>query len=294
MTQIRELDVDALKEFPLPENDGDTDKDSRGRVLLIGGSTLSPGALLLSGLAALRGGAGKLLVATAEPIARDIGLIAPEFGVVSLRATDTGEPDGEDETLDQYLEQCDAVLLGPGMMDEENARLLALRLMNRLKVPLVLDAAAITSFSEDFAPLRQFAAPKILTPHAGEMAKLIGIAKQRVQDSPAEIARKAADDLRSTVILKGATTYITSPAGTLWRHAGGVCGLATAGSGDALAGLLAALIARGLSPIAAALWSVVTHSTAGTKLTHSIGPVGFLARELPDTFPAILRELAER
>jgi ADP-dependent NAD(P)H-hydrate dehydratase len=108
-----------------------------------------------------------------------------------------------------------------------------------------------------------------------------------------EVARRAADELESMVILKGATTFIAGSDGTLWRHAGGVCGLATAGSGDSLAGLLAALVARGASSMVAAMWSVVVHAKAGTELSRSVGPIGFLARELPDRFPHILQQLGE-
>jgi ADP-dependent NAD(P)H-hydrate dehydratase len=293
MNTARELNAEVLKAFPLPNPEGETDKDSRGRVLLVGGSALSPGAMLLSGTAALRAGAGKLIVATAVPIARQIGLVAPEFGVVALRATGKGEPDCKDEALDSFLDQCDVALVGPGMTEETNARLLASRLLKRSKVPLVLDAAAITGFAGRIDALRASKASLTLTPHAGEMAKLMSMSKEKVQDSPVSVALRAAEQSGGTVILKGATTFIATPDGTVWRHSGGVSGLATAGSGDALAGLLAALIARGLPPNVAALWSVVAHAAAGSKLSRSVGPIGFLARELPDTFPSILQHLSQ-
>jgi ADP-dependent NAD(P)H-hydrate dehydratase len=292
MSVIRELDVEALRTMPLPGNDKDTDKDSRGRVLFIGGSAVSPGAALLCGIAALRGGAGKVVVATAKPIADRLGLVAPEFGLVALHATSGGEPDGRDDSLDRHLAQCDAVLIGPGMMDEENVRTMALRVLNQIKVPVVLDAAAITAFADNFEALRRFDMPRILTPHAGEMAKLLGVPKELVRNSPIDIATRASRELNSTIILKGATTYIANLDGTIWRHPAGVYGLATAGSGDTLAGLLAALLARGASPECASAWSVLVHGKAGTMLSQSIGPVGFLAGELPGTFPKILQEVA--
>lgn len=292
MSAIRELDAGALKAFPLPVYEEETDKDARGRVLFIGGSALSPGASLLCGIAALRGGAGKIAVAAAKPIADRIGLVAPEFGVIALSPTKEGEPSGEDGSLDRHLTECDAVLLGPGMISPDNAWTLALRVLSQIQVPSVLDAAAIAACSSNFDTLRRFDAPRILTPHAGEMAKLMGVPKQIVSKSPSDIARRASKELDSTIILKGATTYIANPDGGMWRHSGGVCGLATAGSGDTLAGLLAALLARGASPECASAWSVLVHARAGTMLSASVGPIGFLAGELPATFPRILQYLA--
>ncbi len=292
MSEIRELNAEALKTMPLPPNEEETDKDARGRVLFIGGSALSPGAALLCGIAALRGGAGKVVVATAKPIADRIGLMAPEFGVVSLQATSEGEPDGGDASLDEHLSECDAVLLGPGMMNTENARALVLRVLSNIKVPVVLDAAAIAACSGNFNALRRFDSARILTPHAGEMATLMDVSKETVRNSPVEISRRASQALKSTVIMKGATTYVVSPVGSIWRHCGGVCGLATAGSGDTLAGLLTALLARGASPECAAAWSVVVHARAGTVLSESVGPLGFIASELPGTFPRLLNNLA--
>lgn len=289
---VRKLDAAALRALPLPKNEEETDKDSRGRVLFIGASNLSPGAALLCGTAVLRGGAGKVVVATAKPIADRIGLMAPEFGVIALAATNDGEPDGGDNSLDEHLSECDAVLLGPGMMNADNTRSLVFRVLSQSKVPVVLDAAAIAACSRHFDAVRGFDAPRIFTPHAGEMAKLMDVPKETIQNSPVEFVHRASQELDSTVLLKGATTYIANSDRPLWRHAGGVCGLATAGSGDTLAGLLAALLARGASPECAAAWSVFVHAKAGVMLSKSVGPIGFLASELARNFPRILQNLA--
>ena len=157
MSVIRELTAASLKSLPLPATEEETDKDARGRVLFVGGSALSPGAALLCGIAALRGGAGKVVVATAKPIADRIGLTAPEFGVIALAATRDGEPDGEDDCLDGHFAACDAALLGPGMMDADNARTLILRVLKQNEVPLVLDAAGYCGV---FGSFRGGAAPR--------------------------------------------------------------------------------------------------------------------------------------
>lgn len=288
MSAVQDVTAAALRSHPLPETGTKIDKDSRGRVFIIAGSASSPGAALLAGEAALRGGAGKVVLATTQSLASSLGLHAPEFGIRALAATEDGEPDAADREMGCGSEQCDAILIGPGLMNEENTRLIALRIFRTLSVPLVLDAAAITAFSGNFAPIRAVRQPRILTPHAGEMAKLMEVPKDSVEAAPVEIALEAARDLDCILVLKGADTFIATPEGILFRHTGGVPGLATAGSGDTLAGLMTALLARGAAPLSACLWSVFVHAKSGAILSESVGPLGFLARELPGQFPRLL------
>jgi hydroxyethylthiazole kinase-like uncharacterized protein yjeF len=291
MSIVKDVTVGALHSHPLPKIGQKTDKDSRGRVFLIAGSTSSPGAALLAGEAALRGGAGKVLVGTTYSIALSLGLRAPEFGIKALAATPDGEPEATDRGIEDGFPQCDALLLGPGLMNEDNARTIALRCLEKLNKPLLFDAGAITAFSKDFASIRAGRQPRILTPHAGEMAKLMDTRRDVVDKSPREMATKAARALDCVMVLKGAETYIALPDGETFRHAGGAVGLATAGSGDTLAGLLAALLARGAAPLSACLWGVFIHAKAGAILSKTVGPLGFLAREIPEQFPQLLRSL---
>jgi ADP-dependent NAD(P)H-hydrate dehydratase len=291
MSIVQDLTVGALHAHPLPKIRQNTDKDSRGRVFLIAGSANSPGAALLAGEAALRGGAGKVLVGTTESIALGLGLHAPEFGIKALAATPDGEPAATDPGIEDGFARCDALLLGPGLMNEDNARLLALRCLQTLEKPLLFDAAAITAFSKDFASIKAGRQARILTPHAGEMAKLMGTRRQVVDKAPREIATKAARALDCVMVLKGAETYIALPDGEIFKHAGGVAGLGTAGSGDTLAGLLAALLARGAEPLTACLWGVFIHAKAGATLSKTVGELGFIAREIAPEFPRLLQSL---
>jgi ADP-dependent NAD(P)H-hydrate dehydratase len=216
---------------------------------------------------------------------------APEFGIYALAATPDGEPDAADPGIECGSEQCDALLLGPGLMNERNARLIALRLMETLNVPIVLDSAAITAFANDFGSVKAGRQPRILTPHAGEMAKLLSIGKDAVEESPRQMAESAARDLDCFMVLKGPVTYIATPDGGVFKLTGGVAGLATAGSGDTLAGLMTAFLARGATPLSACLWSVFVHAKSGATLSRKVGPLGFLARELPGQFPGLLQSL---
>jgi NAD(P)H-hydrate repair Nnr-like enzyme with NAD(P)H-hydrate dehydratase domain len=129
----------------------------------------------------------------------------------------------------------------------------------------------------------------VLTPHAGEIAALIGIDKREVKQSAAAVARHAAERYGATVVLKGAQSWIAEPGGALFRFTGGSVGLGTSGSGDALAGIVAGLAANGARPCTASAWGVWAHAAAGALLAKRIGKVGFLARELLVDLPALLR-----
>jgi hydroxyethylthiazole kinase-like uncharacterized protein yjeF len=173
------------------------------------------------------------------------------------------------------------------MQDEQAACRLARALLQRLpEVPAILDATAMA------AALHEPAArpPVLLTPHAGEMAHLSGEAKDAVQADALVRAAQAARRWNATVALKGSTTVIASVGDDRppWRHTGGNVGLATAGSGDVLAGLIAGFAARGASLEQAAAWGVVLHALAGERLAARLGGVGYLASELLDELPPLM------
>ena len=139
-----------------------------------------------------------------------------------------------------------------------------------------------------------FASPVLLTPHAGEMAKLSDSRKETVQAHPQQTARKAAHEWNAVVALKGAITHIGAPDQRVWRHQGGNVGLAISGSGDVLAGLVAGLVARGATLEQAAAWGVALHARAGEKLAERFGPLGYLARELAAEVPGVMAGLGIR
>ncbi|MET0333684.1 MAG: NAD(P)H-hydrate dehydratase [Rhizobacter sp.] len=291
MTNVAQLiDDAALQAWPLPPLDHGCDKEARGRVVIIAGSREIPGAAILSAQAALRAGAGKVLIGTAESVAMHVAVAMPELRVVGLPETATGgfAPQGL-ARLQKALAGACAVLIGPGMQDEEASVLLTLALRHRFPdVPTILDAVAMGAASKELMP----DTPVLLTPHAGEMAHLSGEAKERILDDPERAARDAARVWNAVVALKGATTVIADPGGRQWRHEGGNVGLATAGSGDVLAGLIAGFVARGATLAQAAAWGVAVHAQAGERLVARLGGVGFLASELPGEVPALLQSLA--
>ena len=291
MSTVLEVNAQLLASMPIPFPEGDTDKDSRGKVLVIGGSRCSPGGAMLSGMAALRAGAGKALLAVPQSVAIPVATVFLESGVTPFSETAEGHPAAAAaDDVCAIAEQADVVLIGPGHMDESSARQLTLSLLERVSGPVfVIDAMALTGLWDAGDVLQRHRGRVVLTPHAGEMARLMGISKDSVVADPVEAAGKAAERLSSIVVLKGGTTHIATPAADRYRHSGGCVGLATAGSGDVLAGMLAALCARGATPLSAVLWSVFVHGLAGERLAQRIGPLGFLARELLEEIPALLR-----
>jgi hydroxyethylthiazole kinase-like uncharacterized protein yjeF len=156
--------------------------------------------------------------------------------------------------------------------------------------PVVLDALAMNVAKKH----GRFQQPVLLTPHAGEMAHLCGRSKDAVNGDARQAANAAALEWNSVVALKGATTLIAAPGGGRWQHDGGGPGLATSGSGDVLAGLVAGLAAQGAPLEQACAWGVVLHALAGARLAGRLGPLGYLARELPGEVPALLERLRAR
>jgi len=283
-----------LRRWQLPPMDAQADKVARGTVLIVAGSTEVPGAAILAGVAALRAGAGRLVVAVPRSIAIAVAPHLPEARVVGLPAS----PDGRlaanaSRRLAQLARTADTLLVGPGMVQSDKLPAVVKSLAERFAtMPIALDAAALEA-----APpgLRRGESPRVvLTPHAGEMAKMLRVERSSIEANQVEFAQRAARTYSAVVVLKAATTIIALPDGAVWMHKGDIAGLATSGSGDVLAGLIAGLLARGAAAEQAAVWGVALHGLAGRSLARRSGPVGFLAREIAGEIPTLLRNLARR
>ena len=290
------IDLALLRRWPLPRPDTARGKEGRGSLLVVGGCEQVPGAVVLSGIAALRVGLGRLHIATAAAVAPAIGVSLPEARVSGLRQHRNGEIHATGcRVLRTDLQGKDAVLIGPGMgpQGEGAARsLLRQWIGGGMSYPAVLDAGGLAALRG--RPQRGRAASPclVLTPHAGEMAQLWDTDPAEVRRRPLEIARAAAARLGAIVVLKGETTFVATPDGQAFVNEAGSAGLGTSGSGDVLSGIVAGLCARGASPAQAAVWAVFVHAKAGERLARRIAPLGFLARELLDELPALMQRLA--
>jgi len=284
-----DVDPPLLRAWPLPQPGGAADKEERGATLVIAGSAEMPGAATLAATAALRAGAGKLAVATVAGIAPGIALRLAEARVIAMAETPAGGLAADAMAqVEGLFARTDAVLIGPGLQDAAATRAFTRRVLKRATRAVVLDALAMDVVLD----VRRFERTPLLTPHAGEMAHLTGAAKDDVSADPERHAREAALRWNAVVALKGATTYIATPDGDCWRHVSSQAGLGTSGSGDVLAGLIVGLAARGASLAQAAVWGVALHARAGRALAERIGPIGYLAGELPAEIPVLLAKLA--
>ncbi|MDQ2818974.1 MAG: NAD(P)H-hydrate dehydratase [Pseudomonadota bacterium] len=292
-----DIDQAMLHAWPLPMPSPDSDKEGRGHVLIVGGSREMPGAVILAATAALRAGAGKLTIATGRSVAQLVALALPEARVIGLAETDRGGfSDDAATVLAPLAGKIAAILVGPGMQDEDAAAALVHALLAELAgndVSVILDACAMATIScppDAQAPFR-FAQPVVVTPHAGEMAHLSRLDKDAIHADVDRHAHDAAARWNAVVALKGARTVVAAPDGTVWQHVGGNIGLATSGSGDTLAGIIAGLAARGATLEQATCWGVALHALAGQQLALRFGQMGYLAREIPAEIPALLEQI---
>jgi ADP-dependent NAD(P)H-hydrate dehydratase len=285
-----EIDEHLLRGWSLPQPGGAADKEERGATLVIAGSVEMPGTATLAAISALRAGAGKIAVATLESIAPGISLRLAEARVIALPETEGGGIAADAMArIEAQLAKVDAVLIGPGLQDAAATRAFTRRVLKKApRASLVVDALAMDAVLD----VRRFERAPLLTPHAGEMAHLTGLSKDAVSAEPERHARETATRWNAVVALKGSTTYIATPEGDCWRHVSSEAGLGTSGSGDVLAGIIVGLAARGAPLAQAAVWGVALHARAGHALARRIGPIGYLARELPAEIPALLQSFA--
>jgi hydroxyethylthiazole kinase-like uncharacterized protein yjeF len=286
---VRVLDPDVLRNWPLPDPAGG--KEARGRVVIVGGSRRTPGAVLLAAEAALRAGAGKPQIATVASVAVATSIAIPEALVAALPETDGGEL--KPEAASQIVElagDCDALLLGPGLLSPDRACDLLGAVLAQLHCPVVVDAlgmAYLTAHPDGVAHLEGHA---VLTPNLSELAQTLQRPDDEVGSHLADSCAELAGRSGATVVGGGEETLVAAPdADVLWRHPGGAPGLGVAGSGDVKAGVVAGLMARGLSAEGAAAWAVALHQGAGRAVSEHEAPLGFLARDL---LPWIPREMA--
>jgi hydroxyethylthiazole kinase-like uncharacterized protein yjeF len=270
-----------LRRWALTEPESAGSKEARGRVVIIAGAAEMPGAAILASTAALRSGAGKARLAIGEAAALHVGAAVPELFVLSIA---DGKRRGETlRGVVDSAEKADAVLIGPGMRDTDAVEALLPKLLEIETLPaLVIDATALLPAIPLIRSASKLRGKMIITPHGGEMDAISGGEKDRE-----EYARTFAAEFGTVVALKGAETLICAPDGAAYLNKRGNVGLATAGSGDVLAGIVAGLCARGIDPVQAVVWAVSVHARAGERLARRLGAIGYLAREILDEIPSL-------
>ncbi len=279
----------------LTPREPESHKGTFGHVLLVAGSPGLAGAAALAARGALRAGAGLVTAALPASICPFLLPDLPEAMLLPL--PDAAHPDGGRDAarlvIDQ-LSRVSALALGPGLSRGDGpARLV--RDLCAADLPLLIDADALHALATlDPQSICRRRTPAVLTPHPGELARLIGTTAADVQADRTGAARACAVRFNTIVVLKGARTVIAPPVGPLWINPTGNPALAAAGMGDVLSGVIAAHLARGLPPLAAALLGVYLHGLAGDLAAADAGPWGILASEVADRIPAAIRALLHR
>ena len=287
MTVCTPLNADTLKSHPLPPV-VEGDKDSHGRLLVIAGSIQTPGSAVITAVAALRSGCGKVSIATVEPMAPHIAMQVPEALVIALPVDrDGGLSRSAAKEVADRAGDFDAVVAGPGLMQGKPCSLLAGQLLEAGLDRLVLDAAMLYALPPHDDAAREAPTP-ILLPHDRELAALIECDEEMANREPLRCGLECAARYGALVLVKGPASHIVTPDGRVWRYEGGGPGLGISGSGDTLAGIIGGLLARKAEPLDALLWGVWLHGEAGIALAEMVGPVGFLAREISAEVPALL------
>jgi len=284
---VATLDAELLRRFPLPEV-GSGDKDARGSIMIVAGSRDVPGAALLTAVAAMRAGAGRLQIATVASAAPQLAFAMPEAMVTGMEeAADGGFAAACIEELGERAAKADAVIAGPGLQSNQACAALAAALLgNGNKV--ALDAALLHALPARTDAAKRAEVPPVLLPHAGEMASLLGCDEDEVEADPLAAGRRCADRYDAVTLIKGTQSHVVAPDGRAFHYAGGGPGLGISGSGDTLAGIVGGLLARGADPLTALLWGVWCHGEAGRRLGERVGTLGYLAREIPGEVPKLL------
>lgn len=292
--EAEDLDV-AMLQTPdirpaLPQRDANAHKGSHGHVLIVAGSTGKSGAGVLASQAALRGGAG--LVTLATPASLNPIMEAQLTEVMTLpvaECSDGAMAASALDTMHAFLPNASALVIGPGLGVHAETMELVHSLLQRAAVPTVLDADGLNLVAAHPQVLQHCQAPLILTPHPGELGRLLNCSTADIQADRLEVALDFVRKTHVHLILKGAHTVIYAPDGKRWINCTGNAAMATAGTGDVLAGLTGALLGQGLSPLQAAQCGVYLHGLAGDRVRERLGATGLIATDLINELPHTLQ-----
>lgn len=276
-----------------PARAADGHKGTFGHVLVVAGAPGYTGAACLAAEAAARSGVGRVTLACPaglNPIF-EVKLTEVMTLAVPQSAEQTFAPVSVERVV-QAVAHCDAVGLGPGLSRHAETTAFVADLLPQLTVPVVIDADGLSAVADRIDVLLPTAAPCVLTPHPGEMARLTGLTAGAIQQDREGVATRYAQRWQCTVLLKGAQTIVAAPDGDTWVNTTGNHGLASGGTGDVLTGLIAGLLAQGCGPAAAAALGAYLHGWAGDAVAARGNPraliAGDLIAELPATWRALL------
>lgn len=288
------LDRNSLAGFP-PKRELDAYKSTFGSVLVIAGSSSMRGAAAFAALGALRSGAGLVRVASVEKCIDTVAALAPEATYIEMECDDYGYMlfDSSKDALLDAMKKSDSIVIGPGMGVTNDTMEIVRFVVQNADVPVIIDADGINCIASDIEILVNRKSAVIITPHAGEMARLLSCDTQMINDNRVMVAEKYAEKYDITVVLKGAGTLVADPIRTSSNHTGNP-GMSRGGSGDILAGIIGSAAAQGYTPNDAACAGVYLHGLAGDAAAEKFGQEAMLPRDMIDCLSDAFRILKEK
>lgn len=285
------IDDSVVKEA-LVKREKDSNKGTFGSLLTICGSYSMAGAGILAGKGALKSGIGLLKMAVPESIYPIIASAIFESVYFPLKENESGTlSKKETPFLLKKADECRAVLIGCGMQNNSDTRFITRSFIERCSKPLIFDADALNSIADDVSILKNANAPVIITPHPGEMARLINNTVSYVQENREEVAKAFAKENGVYVVLKGYKTIVATPDGRSKVNNTGNPGMATGGSGDVLAGIISSLVAQNpAKPFECACAGVYVHGLAGDIAKDKLGEISMLPTDLIDCLPEAFKK----
>jgi hydroxyethylthiazole kinase-like uncharacterized protein yjeF len=276
----------------------DSNKGNFGHVLVVGGSLGKAGAAAMAGMSALRAGAGLSTVATASSVLAVVAGFHPELmteplheteaGTISLRALEYGR-------FDELVKGKTVLAIGPGISRNPETSEFVRTIVSRYELPMVVDADGLNAFEMKTAQLTGSTRPLVITPHPGEMARLLGSSTTEVQKDRLNVTRTLAREHQLFVVLKGHRTLIAHPDGTVWVNTTGNPGMATGGTGDILTGMVAGMMAQHPTQIfEAIIGAVYLHGLAGDIARETIGEHSLVATDLVRALPQSFKRVRDR
>ena len=274
----------------------DSHKGDYGHIVIIAGSRTMSGAACLCSYAALRSGAGLVTVATSRSSQPLVALSRPEIITVGLAQTPQGTISKQalSAALQLSKDKADVVALGPGLSTEPQTQQFIRDCVCKIRQPLVIDADGLNALAGRLDIVRQAGRVTVMTPHPGELSRLVKLPIDAVVKQRVPLARELARRYNTIVVIKGYGTVVADPAGRLFRNTTGNPGMATAGSGDVLTGIIAALLARAADPFAAVTTAVYVHGLAGDLAVREKGLTSLVASDIIEALPRAFMRVSGR
>ncbi len=279
----------------LPKRNPDTDKRNYGRVLVVAGSPGYSGAAYFASSAAMRTGSGLVILAAPETV---YPILAVKLNEVIVRSFSAIPGEGFSKRaligIKEEADQADVLAIGPGLARHPQTAMLVKDLILEINKPVILDADGLNAFEGREKALKRHRGPLVVTPHQGEFARLTGKSREEIQTQKTSLVKQFAETTGAVVLLKGHRTLVISPDGELYENQSGNPGMATAGAGDVLTGMIASLVGQKIPLYAATCLGAYLHGVAGDLAAKEKGEYGLIAGDILDKIPQAIAGVAQR